>query len=215
MVWAGPIARSFFGTWVNAILSNPIASEQLVAQCQHGSRQALETLVAEYEERIFNYLFHFVGNREDAEDLTQDTFIKAFKALDRIDPACHLAAWLFTIAKRTAINHFRTRRTVPLEEWDQEVDHNDPAAVAARKEDCESIWAAARVLKKDQFEALWLRYGEGFSIAETARIMNTNQIRVRVLLHRGRSHLAKILGRTDLVVKDRPAEPWDNQRPTK
>lgn len=197
---------------MNAAITNPIASEQLVAQCQNGSRQALETLVAEYEERIFNYLFHFVGNREDAEDLTQDTFIKAFKALDRVDPACHLAAWLFTIAKRTAINHFRTRRTVPLEEWDQEVDHNDPALAAARKEDCESIWAAARVLKKDQFEALWLRYGEGFSIAETARIMDTNQIRVRVLLHRGRSHLAKILGRTEF--KGRHTEPCDNQEHT-
>ena len=60
-----------------------------------------------------------------------------------------------------------------------------------------SLWALARRLKPAQYEALWLRYVEGFSIAEAARVMRTNPIRVRVLLHRGRAALGELLEQKD------------------
>ena len=64
-----------------------------------------------------------------------------------------------------------------------------------------SIWKVAKKLKPNQYEALWLRYGEGFSISETAEIMNTNQIHVKVLLHRGRKQLAEHLKRLEIGVQ--------------
>jgi len=77
---------------------------------------------------------------------------------------------------------------------ESEADLDDPSVLLEQKDEKLSLWDLARKLGQDQYETLWLRYGEGFSIAETAKILNTNQIRVRVLLHRARKNLAKRLG---------------------
>jgi RNA polymerase sigma-70 factor (ECF subfamily) len=168
--------------------------EDLALQCQAGRRDAFETLVERYEQRLFAFLYQLVGNAHDAEDLTQDTFLKAYQNIHRYNSAFKFTTWIFTIAKRTAANHRRSARTwEPLPE-DQEVAQDDPASVLERKDDGASIWDLAKKLKPDQYTVLWLRYGEGFSIAETAKVMKTNSIRVRVLLHRARHHLAKSLG---------------------
>jgi RNA polymerase sigma-70 factor (ECF subfamily) len=137
------------------------------------------------------------GNQHDAEDLTQVTFLKAFQNIHRYQSSHAFQAWLFTIAKRTALNHFRDRR--PAEELgpDLPADTESPS-VTTEKEDARGrLWKLAYSLKPDQYEALWLRYGEGFSISQVARVMKTNSIRVRVLLHRARAALAKKLERAD------------------
>jgi RNA polymerase sigma-70 factor (ECF subfamily) len=174
--------------------------EELAARCQTGCPDAFEALVGVFEARIYNFLCRFTGNPHDAEDLTQETFVKAFRGIRNYQPTHAFSTWLFTIAKRTAIKHFRSHRpTEPLadEEGDpgEAADHNDPGAMLAQKDEAISLWNLARRLKPKQHEALWLRYGEGFSVAETARIMETNQIHVKVLLHRARGRLAKLLGR--------------------
>ena len=167
--------------------------EQLARQCQAGCRDSFALLVEQFGERILNFLLQLVGNRHDAEDLTQETFLKAYQNIHRFDPAYTFSTWLFTIAKRTAFSHFRAAkvRQTPVEEPD--VEWRDPAVALAEKDETQSLRAVARRLKSSQYEALWLAYGEGFSIAETARVMHTNQLRVRVLLHRGRAQLGKWL----------------------
>jgi len=135
-----------------------------------------------------------IGNPHDAEDLTQETFLKVFRSLSRADPPVAFTAWLFTIARRTALNHFRAAR--PLEELDPETASGapDPATLAAATEDRRSLWALARrLVKRRQFEALWLRYAEGLSVKEVAHVMRLHSIHVRVLLHRGRQQLARRL----------------------
>lgn len=180
---------------VTAVDQRQPSPEQLAEQCKAGCPDAFELLVGQFEKRIFNFLRQFVGNAHDAEDITQETFLKAYQGMHRYEPVYAFSTWLFTIAKRTAISHFRSRKhTEDLSDWD-EADHEDPAVLLERKDEQLSIWKLARRLKPNQYEALWLRYGEGFSIAETARIMNTNQIHVKVLLHRARGQLAKSLRR--------------------
>jgi RNA polymerase sigma-70 factor (ECF subfamily) len=169
------------------------SSEQLAEKSQNGCRESFEALVERHGQRVFNFLWQLTRNRHDAEDLTQETFLKAFRNIQRYNPACSFASWLFVIAKRTGLSHFRSAR--PTEELpeESEADALDPLAVLQEKEEKNSLWRLARRLKPNQREALWLRYGEGFSIAETARVMNTNQIRVKVLLHRARKALARLL----------------------
>ncbi|MSU20695.1 MAG: RNA polymerase sigma factor [Pedosphaera sp.] len=172
---------------------NELSPEELAEQCKAGCRESFEMLVEQFEKRIFNFLYHFTGNSHDAEDITQETFLKAYQNMHRYDSAYAFATWLFTIAKRTAISHFRSKK--PSEELsaDTEADLADPSAALEAKEERVSLWNLAKTLKSNQYETLWLRYGEGFSIAEIAQVMNTNQIHVKVLLHRARRHLAKRL----------------------
>ena len=173
--------------------------EQLVDRSKAGSREAFESLVERFEQRIFNFLCQLTGNAHDAEDLAQETFIKAYHNLHRFSSNHGFSTWLFTIAKRTAFNHFRSAKPFQELSGEEELDFDDPSTLLEQKDATRSVWKWARTaLNPAQYEALWLRYGEGFSIAETARILNTNQIRVRVLLHRGRNRLAEKLDEADL-----------------
>ncbi len=184
-------ANNVLKLMLGAVNEPSSTAEQLARQAQAGCAESFERLVTMHEARIFNYLCQMTGNVHDAQDLTQVTFVKAYRSLSRFDTRLSFTTWLFTIAKRTALNHFRDAR--PTEEWtaDQQVDVETPAVRVEASDEQESVWTLARRLPREQFEALWLRYGEGFSAAEIARATNTNQVRVR--LHRARAKLAKLL----------------------
>ena len=192
VVFATTRGTRFERTPVSTDETHP-ALMQLVEQARGGCLESFEKLVALFELRIFNYICRITRNPHDAEDLMQVTFVKAYRNIYNFQTRQSFAPWLFTIAKRTTLNHLRDRR--PTEELsnDERVDHENPATSLERKDEQDSVWTVARSLSPDQYEALWLRYGEGFSIAEMARVMNTNQVRVRVLLHRARGKMAELL----------------------
>lgn len=168
-------------------------SEQLAARAQSGCHVSFEALVTRHERQIFNFIYQFTQQRQDAEDLTQETFLKAYRSLPRYQPARPFAPWLFTIARRTAASHFRAARPVEELREDGEVVGENPSNLLESADEQKSLWQLARTLKAKQFEVLWLRYHEGFSVSETAAIMRTNQIHVKVLLHRARAKLAAML----------------------
>jgi RNA polymerase sigma-70 factor (ECF subfamily) len=167
--------------------------EELAQRSQTGCLESFEQLVGLYERQIFNFLRQRARSEQDAEDLTQETFVKAYRSLHGYRPSMPFAPWLFVIARRCAASHFRS--AVQFEELpaDSEGGEENPAALLEQKDEQKSLWKLVRTLKPMQAEAVWLRYAEGFSVAETARIMNTNRVYVKVLLHRGRSRLAKML----------------------
>ncbi len=199
---------------VDADDQTDLSPEKLAVACQAGCLESFERLVSLFEGRIFNFLWRLTGNQHDAEDLTQDTFVKVYRNIQRYQPVFAFSTWLFTIAKRTAYSHLR--RSKPAEELavEDEPDLEDPSVLLQRKDDGNSVWSVARKLKPNQYEALWLRYGEGFSVAETAQIMNTNQIHVKVLLHRGRQHLAKQLQGVETGFSIRQSEAVFKPKPT-
>jgi len=166
--------------------------EQLVLACQGGCGESFAQIVGLYQERIFNYLLRLTRSPHEAEDLTQETFLKAYRGLQRYARRYSFTTWLFTIAKRTAINHFRSNRHYEAlpENDDFPSSGANPSDELASKDDQASLWALAGKLPPKQREALWLRYGEGLSVAEAAAVMRTRQIYLRVLLHRGRKQLA-------------------------
>jgi RNA polymerase sigma-70 factor (ECF subfamily) len=171
----------------------------LVRRAQGGEVEAFAGLLEQFETRVFHFVLRMLRNAHDAEDVTQVTFVKAWRHLASFRPENQFSTWLLTIARRTALNHLRARR--PTEELTEPAEPvtESPRDTATNREHAESIWQLARRLKPDQYEVLWLCYGEGFSVSEIARGMKTNSIRVRVLLHRARKRMAEWL-------KQKPAE---------
>ncbi|MCB1125051.1 MAG: sigma-70 family RNA polymerase sigma factor [Verrucomicrobiae bacterium] len=171
------------------------SSEMLVRACQSGSAEAFDALVDRHAGAVYGYLLRFTGNPHDAEDLTQDTFLKAHRGLPRFQSARAFVPWLFTIARRTALNHFRSRR--PTEELHPDMvataDGGAPDDSAGRADLAGSLWKLAGRLKPQQYEALWLHYGEGLDIEQVARVMRKTRLNVRVLLHRARQELRRRL----------------------
>ena len=181
-----------------------IDADSLARRAQQGGFEAFETLAAHFGPRLFRFLMRFTQNAHDAEDLTQDTLLKAWRDIARYDGRFSFSTWVYTIAKRAAYNHHRDRKweaslAGAKEESEPISEDMDPAVVLARKDEAASLWTLARQLKPAQHEVLWLHYGEGFSVAETARIMEMNSIHVRVQLHRARSGLLKLIEQSRLA----------------
>ena len=162
--------------------------DELAARAKAGSVPAFEQIVEQTKDRLFTYVNQLVRNEHDAEDLTQDAFIKAFRNLHAFDGRARFTTWLYTIARNSAFSHLRRRKLhQPIEELEEVL-----AAECSPTPD-DSIWKVARGLKPKFYQTLWLFYAEGFSLKETAVIMNTNIITVRVNLYRARAALGKKL----------------------
>jgi RNA polymerase sigma-70 factor (ECF subfamily) len=190
-------AQNGAGSWpalpVNDSDQPELSSEELARRSARGSVASFDQLVLRFQSQIFNFLHLSTRQRQDAEDLTQETFCKAWHSLPRYNPSLSFAPWLFAIARHTAASHFRSAEPFdPLPPETGIVEEN-PADLLATKDDSDALWGLARTLKPRHWEVLWFRYGEEFSVAETARAMGITQIHVKVLLHRARAGLAKRL----------------------
>ena len=166
---------------------------QLVTACMAGDGGAFDQIVRLHSSRIFNYIHHMTRHAQDAEDLTQQTFIKAYRALDRFDTSRSLVAWLLTIARRTALNHFRDSRR--FEEFSEETADvaASPAREAEHHDRVDNLWAEARrLLPAKQYEVLWLRFGEDLSVEETARVTGLTKTHIKILVFRARHKLEKL-----------------------
>lgn len=171
---------------------NRLSDEELAGKAKAGSRSCFEELMYRYNSRLFHFLKSKTETDEEAEDLVQETFLKAYKNLKRFTSEWKFSTWIYTTANRLSISHHRARtakkrtlRENPLSEGSQENVQKDM--------ELKNIWHQAKKLRPEQHKALWLRYGEEMSIEEIAKILKKNKITTRVLLHRARQNLAQYL----------------------
>ncbi len=185
--------------------------EELARQCQAGSLSDFDELIRRYHRRIYAFVAQSCSNAADAAEITQETFIKAFQAIGTFNPRCSFAAWLFTIARRKCIDHYRAARAVNGAEMPDLPDWRTPAALAEQREARSGLWTEARrILPEAQFQALWLKYAEEMSIEQTAAVLRKTRTHVKVLLFRARRALARempLAGRTASVQTTVVAEP--------
>jgi len=166
-----------------------LSDEELADRAQAGSGEAFAELVDRFGGRLEQFLRRKVGNAHDAEDLVQDTFLKAYRYLPRYKGPGRFSTWLFTIAHRLASSHYRHNAARDNGEMQSE-QVPQPYEVLIRKEIKQGLWDAARLLPENQFEALWLKYAEDLSVKEIARVMAKSPVHVKVLLYRARRNLA-------------------------
>lgn len=162
-----------------------------------GSRAAFGVLVDRFEEPLFRYLRVRTGNRADAEELVQETFLRAWDRLQSYDPRLPFRSWLFTIAVRAAIS--RSRRPREFEGADEALEGAEALDARTRavddRDEERNLWRIAeRVLGPEQRGALWLRYAEDLTPEEVARVLGKRVVTTRVLLHRARKRLVDHLG---------------------
>jgi RNA polymerase sigma-70 factor (ECF subfamily) len=193
-------------------ISGSRSEQDLVRRAQAGSLAAFARLVTMHQARVYNFLLRRLGRTDDAEDVTQETFIRAWERIHRYDPSYRFTTWLLTIAARLGATHLRQRSTRERHETAREREsgrmfHCDADRLEA-SEDRHAIWeVAAEKLTSKQHAVLWLKYGEDLSNREIARIIGGTQIAVRVTLHRAKQTLS-----TCLAALDRPRQPVGRPR---
>ena len=155
--------------------------------------RAFDEIVRLHTPRVFNYLLHMTRHRQDAEDIAQQTFIKAYTHLSSFDPTRSFIAWLLTIARRTALNHFRSVKNFEPIAEDAAASDTTPDRHLEKRDQLDTLWEQAkRVLSEREFEVLWLRYVEDRSIEEAAQILGLNKTHTKIIAFRARQRLIKL-----------------------
>jgi RNA polymerase sigma-70 factor (ECF subfamily) len=165
-----------------------LSDEKLASKISEGSRFLFEELVSRYSMRLFYFLRYRTETDQDIEDLVQETFLKAFKSIERFNPEWKFSTWLYTIASREAISRHRKNKKLKCNPVASSMP--DPEEIIIQKEESQNIWILASTLPEKEYEAIWLRYAEDMSIKDIARVTKKSPITVRVLLYRARLKLA-------------------------
>jgi RNA polymerase sigma-70 factor (ECF subfamily) len=173
-------------------------SAEECADCarSRGCSACFEELVRRFQAPLLQFLMRRAASRHDAEDLLQETFLTAYRNLDRYRPAWRFSTWIFTIANRLAVSAGRRRRE-PLSASGPMMLATaaaDPLANAQETEMRSTLWDSVRnILDADSFTALWLSYVESMPADQIGLVLGRNANAVRILLHRARAKLAKKL----------------------
>jgi RNA polymerase sigma-70 factor (ECF subfamily) len=180
--------------------------ERLVVEAQQGDPYAFGRIFDEYSGSIYRFVASRVGRPSDAEDLTQQIFVKALEALPRYEVrGIPFGGWLFKLARNAIIDQARTNRyqfALDAAE-DRPTDEAGPEAVAELRDDIEAVAKALTDLTEDQREVIELRFFAGLSARETAYAMGRQEGTVRGLQFRAIASLRRSLG---LQLDGRPGE---------
>ena len=171
------------------------SDEQLAQQAQAGCAASFEQLVRRYQVPVLHFLRHR-ASAADVEDLAQETFVRAFEKLEHYSPSWRFAAWLFTIARRVSINHYRRARPTTDSSSLEQLEGNaaEPHQVAIREETRRGLWAAAAdVLSEEQMTAVWLYYVEDLPVEQIAKILKRSRAAVKTMMFRARRKLLPLM----------------------
>jgi len=186
-----------------------LSDVEVVALAQQGKELAYRELLARYERPVFSLIFRMVRDREMAEDLSQETFIKVLNNIDRYSPDFKFSSWLFKIANNLTIDHLRRRRlnTISIEGAPDAVTaesaratsiviasgDESPLAELESKELGLSIERAIAQLRPEYRACIMLRHVEDRSYEEIAEIVKLPLGTVKTYIHRARHELRAAL----------------------
>ena len=181
-----------------AVASTPTHDDgELVRRSQAGDQEAFRALYERYAPQVYSFLLGYFHDSALAEDLTQETFVRAWEALPRYKERGYFRAWLFRIARRLAIDADRYRKIRPQTFFEEEAfpsQAQDPGEILEQKQAFNELRVALENLKKEYREVIVLRFLLGLSVAETASVMDRSQGTVRVLQHRALRALRRVIG---------------------
>jgi RNA polymerase sigma-70 factor (ECF subfamily) len=166
-----------------------------IRAAQAGDRSAFARLVERYWDRLYRWLYHLTRDRHTAEDLAQETFLKALAGLGSFRAGSNFRAWVFKIGHNNFVNHKRAdRRTKhPLPEDAAAPEVGGPVDAAENREALEMVARAVAELPSDFRSALLLRVEEGLSFREVAKVLGTTEETARWRVFKARQKLVKVL----------------------
>ena len=158
--------------------------------------QALSEIYDRYAKSVYRYLYRYLGDAAQAEDLTGEVFLKLLEVLGtRRAPRKNLKGWLYRVAHNLTMDWFRQQARGPTVTLDEGlVAGNDlPITAVAKRLDQQKLRLAIGQLTSAQQQVILLRFGEGFKVAEVAELMDKSQGAVKILQHRAIKRLRKLL----------------------
>ncbi|MCK9393905.1 MAG: RNA polymerase sigma factor [Candidatus Paceibacterota bacterium] len=181
------------------------SDEKLVEYFLEGEKRALEVLVFRYYKVIYNFCYRYVGDINVAEDITQESFVKAWKNLNKFDRSKKFKTWMFQIAKNTCIDYLRKRKSIPFSRFENEDGDNNfvdnfedilplPDEIFKKKDLAEFLEKAISKLPDANKMVVLLYYKNDFNFREIAEILNEPIDTIKSRYRRGLVSLRKLIG---------------------
>ncbi len=178
---------------------SPEALEALIQRCLRGDQAAWEQIVRQYWRKAFNVAYKFVGKHDEAEDLTQDIFLKIFKSLHTFDRRSNFQTWLISVSRNLCIDHYRRVRR-DRETIDRDVDASElmptsgepgPLAALEQRDRVSLLRQALAALPETLRTAVVLRDLHELSYQDIAQRLHLAEGTVKSRINRGRAELAR------------------------
>ena len=180
-----------------------VTSSELVERCLQGDEEAWAAIVQQHRRKVFNIAYKFVGRHDEAEDLTQEIFLRIFKALHTFDRRANFQTWLISISRNLCIDHYRSRRK-ERETIARDIDastltpastERGPFSQLEQADVKQLIKLALAELPPTLREAVVLRDLQEFSYLEIADRLHLPEGTVKSRINRGRLELARQISR--------------------
>ena len=177
----------------------PPATDEIIERCLNGDQAAWESIVRMYRRKVFNVAYKFVGRHDQAEDLTQDVFLKLYKSLDTFDRRANFQTWLISVSRNLCIDHYRAVRK-ERETINRDVDpadfapvSNDPRADTQleQRDRVRLLRQALDKLAPTLRTAVMLRDIQELTYQEIADKLHLPEGTVKSRINRGRTELAR------------------------
>jgi RNA polymerase sigma-70 factor (ECF subfamily) len=187
----------------DAASPQPQEIDPLIERCLRGDQDAWETIVRLYRRRVFHIAYKFVGRHDEAEDLTQDIFLKLFKSLSTFDRRANFATWLISVSRNLCIDHYRSVRR-EREAISPDVDvvtlarpsgGDTPEAILERRDRVAILRVALDKLAPSLRTAIMLRDIQELSYQEIAERLGVPEGTVKSRINRGRTELGRQIAR--------------------
>ncbi len=181
----------------------PQEIDPLIARCLNADQAAWDTIVRLYRRKVFNIAYKFVGRHDEAEDLTQDVFVKVFKSLRTFDRRANFSTWLISVSRNLCIDHYRSVRR-EREAVNPDVDvatlarpagGDSPEAMLEQRDRVAILRAALDTLTPSLRSAILLRDIQELSYQEIAEKLGVPEGTVKSRINRGRTELARQIAR--------------------
>ncbi len=170
----------------------------LVSRCREGNDDAWRELVDRFGPRVYAIAYHFTMKREDAEELSQEIFLKVFENLHRYDGGFPLVAWILSVSRNLCIDRYRRRKREKSFRFvsDEAVttllkSEDDPASMALKKERTKLLFSALAEIPEDLAEILVLRDLNGLAYDEIGKALELPEGTVKSRLFRARAEVAR------------------------
>ena len=204
----------------SAAAPQPATPDTLIEQCLAGDQAAWETIVRQNWRKVFNVAYKFVGKHDEAEDLTQDIFLKIFKALNTFDRRANFQTWIVSISRNLCIDHYRSvrkerqtlARDVDMSDLQPASAERGPYAAAEHQDLRAQLRVALETLPSTLRTAVVLRDLQELSYQEIADRLQLPEGTVKSRINRGRIELAHQLRRLQEKQPVRPRKRGGSRR---
>jgi RNA polymerase sigma-70 factor (ECF subfamily) len=179
-----------------------VSDDLLVQRAIKRDEAAFAALYDRHFDRVYRHIYYQVPNPADAEDIAQEVFIRAWKAIGKYRRiGAPFAAWLIAIARNLVIDHFRARRdSIPFEDVEAFVQSKDdtPETLAELNSDRSCVRSSILRLREDKQKVIFMRFIYDLSYREIARVLCKSEGTIRVIMHRALKDLRHILSESGL-----------------